>query len=421
MDSLDKNLILFIDSCFEEELYQSGLEILDVVFIPNNENYGPMPFLPERYLLILINLIIQRDNTNQISQKAAQLLYRIVYSKKFSKNELYDQWSWMFCHQVRARKFRKLIDTTNIDDLNLQSNLQLNSIESIFSKFSNVWRLIQYCFEEPSTTLYILLNCIVSILELDYQEYSKESEKELEKMLFISSLKNNDREKPNIKQVLAAIFANIDLENYEYPLSFSSIMETSIKGNVIKSIESMMLRKRLLYLTYNVIYSLPKNINKFDFENELSIYLKKLEINKFIFYLSNVIPSPLKSNLCHMLLVKYSVHSKLSRHFLELSIDMLKLWPSIASHVKLGLSEKAKYSFLLQMLLKNIFNDILLKKITQEEQQAMYLAKMKRIAGFNDEFEKIKQKNKITSKYLHIKDVFEQSEYIISFILKQIS
>ncbi|QSL64362.1 hypothetical protein MERGE_001662 [Pneumocystis wakefieldiae] len=421
MNSLDKNIILFIDSCFEEELYQTGLEILDVVFMPNNDNCDFMPFLPERYLLILINLILLKDDTSHISQKAAQLLYRIVCSKKLSKNELYDQWSWMFCHQVRARKLGKFIDTTDIDDLNLQNNSQLNSIESIFSKFSNVWRLIQYCFEEPSTALYILLNCIVSILELDYQEYSKESEKELEKLLFISSLKNNDREKPNIKQALAAIFANIDLEKYEYPLSFPSIMKTSIEGNVMKSIESMMLRKRLLFLTYNVIYSLPKNINQFDFENELSIYLKKMEINKFIFYLSNVIPSPLRSNLCHMLLVKYSVHSKLSRHFLELSTDMLKLWPSIASQVRLGLLEKAKYSFLLQTLLRSIFNDILLKKITQGEQQAMQLAKTKRIAGFNDEFEKIKQNNKITSEYLYIKDVFEQSEYIISIILEQIS
>ncbi|KTW29356.1 hypothetical protein T552_01311 [Pneumocystis carinii B80] len=421
MDSLNKNLILFIDSCFEEELYQSGLEILDVVFVPNDENYGSMPFIPERYLLILINLIIQNDNTNQISQKAAQLLYRIICSKKLSKNDLYNQWSWMFCHQVRARKFKKSIDTTNMDDLNMQNNLQLSSIESIFSRFPNVWKLIQHCFEEPSISLYILLNCIISILELDYQEYLKESEKELEKMLFISSLKSNDREKPDIKQVLAVIFANIDLEDYEYPLSFNSIMGTSVKGNAIKSIESMMLRKRLLSMTYNVIYSLPKNINKFDFENELSIYLKNLEINKFIFYLSNIIPSPLKSNLCHMLLVKYSVHSKLSRHFMELSTDMLRLWPSIASQVKLGLLEKAKYSFLLQMLLRSIFNDILLKKSTQEEQQAMYLAKMKRIASFNDEFEKIKQKDKITSEYLYIKDVFEQSEHIISLILKQIS
>ncbi|KAG4303525.1 hypothetical protein PCANB_000112 [Pneumocystis canis] len=424
MGLLDKNLILFVDSCFEEELYQSGLEILDVVLIPkNDENFKFIPSLPEKYLFLLLNLIVQKDYTNHISQRAAMLLNRIIYSKKSSKNELNEQWFWMFCHHGRSQRFKLLINNTNIDESDIHNNLKLNFKESIFSKFSDIWELIQHCFEELSPELYILLNFIVFILEIDWKEYSREdSKKELEKTLLMNSFKSNDREKPDIKQVLIAIFANIDLENYEYPLSLSNITESSNKKKIfkIKSIESMMLRKRLLHLVYNAISALPKNFNKFDFENELSIYFKNLEINKFIFYFSNTIPSSLKINLCHLLLVKYSIHSKLSKHFSELSIDLLKLWLSSVPQAKLGLSEKAKYSFLLQTLLKQIYNDLLSKKITKEEKQAIYIAKINRTNRFNEEIKKIGKKG-ITQNDLDIQNIFEHSEYIINHILDKIS
>ncbi|KAG4306535.1 hypothetical protein PORY_000523 [Pneumocystis oryctolagi] len=421
MSALNKDLVLFIDSCFEEELYQSGLEILDVVLIPkNNGDLSSIPFLPKRHLYSLLNLIIQKDHANYISQKAAQLLYRIIYSKRLCKNELNNQWCWLFSYNKCTKRSKELVDSANIDHLNAYDNLQLNFTDSIFSKFSNIWKLIQYCFEELSPHLYILLDCIITILEIDFQEHSKAPVKELEKTLLLNSFKNNDREKLDIKQILAVIFTNIDSEEYEYSLSSDTKELSDKKKNVITSLESMMLRKRFLHLIYDTVCALPIYFNKFSFENELSIYFKNLEINKFILYFSNAIPSTLKINLCHLLLVKYSVHSKLSKPFSELSIDLLKLWPTIVPQAKLKLSEKAKYSFLLQTLLKHIHNDITLEEITQEEKHAIFAARTNRILRFNDEIKKIKEKNKISQNDLCIQNIFEHSEFIINLILEPI-
>ncbi|KAG5519655.1 hypothetical protein PMAC_001811 [Pneumocystis sp. 'macacae'] len=422
MDTISENLVLFIDSCFEEELYYSGLEILDVILIPKkNGNLEFIPLLPERHLCVLMNLIIQKNHENHyISQKAAQLVYRIIYSKKFYKNELNNQWFWMFSYNKYFQKSKRVNNNTNINYLNLQDNSQLSFTKSFFSKFSNIWELIQYCFKELSPYLCIFLDCIITILEIDWKEYSKqESEKGLEETLLMNSFKNNNKEKPDIKQVLLSIFNNIELEEYKYLLSSNATeLSSEEKMNSVKPIESMILRKRLLHLIYDAICNLPTYFNKFEFENELSIYLKNLEINKFIFYFSNAFSSFLRISLCHLLLVKYSIHSKLSKHFSELSTDMLKLWPTITPHAKLGLSERAKYSFLLQMMLRYIYRNNLLKE-SIEERQALNIAKNNRVLRFNEEIKKIREKNKITDSILYIQNIFEYNEYIISFILEK--
>ncbi|CCJ28490.1 unnamed protein product [Pneumocystis jirovecii] len=425
MNTIDENLILFIDSCFEEELYYSGLEILDVVLMPKkNENLEFIPFLPEKYLRVLMNLIIQKSHENyHISQKAAQLVHRIIYSKKLYRNELNTQWFWMFSHNKRSQRSKRQDNDINTDYLDMQDNMQLNLTKSIFSKFSNIWELVQQCFNESSPYLYVFLDCIITILEMDWKEYSEqEFEKELEKTLLMNSFKNDNKEKPDIKQILTAIFNNIESEEYKCPLS-SNIVELpdEKKTSSVKSIESMMLRKRFLYLIYDAVCSLPTYFNQFNFENELSIYLKNLEIDKFIFYFSNAIPPSLKINLCHLLLVKYSIHSKLSKHFSELSIDMLRLWPTIASQAKLRLPEKAKYSFLLQLMLKHVYKNHVSKKSTQEEKQAIEIAKNNRVSLFNEEIKKIREKNKITDNVLHIQNIFEHSEYFEPFLVETIN
>ncbi|KAG4303676.1 hypothetical protein PCK1_000194, partial [Pneumocystis canis] len=75
---------------------------------------------------------------------------------------------------------------------------------------------------------------------------------------------------------------------------------------------------------------------------------------------------------------------------------------------KICLWLKAKYSFLLQTLLKQIYNDILSTKITKEEKQAIYVAKINRMTRFNEDIKKIEKKG-ITQKDLDIQNVFEHS------------